>query len=284
MSSNSFNIITAGYGGRCTIGGSTVLMTGYTLTKSINWIKAQGATGGYFDGAKFLKIQDGVVIDHAVQELKVDFELIKGVLATIINHIKNNVNKSGSLAVTVEELNYGWSLEFDTPKLTAFSFDISEGSFAKGSATFLIVNNEIEVEGMSYSGGGGGSPPGNTNLWPYWNTTVSVGDIGDCVDFSFDWSQSYDLKYTLKGGGGETPLPPYKILWHVPTYRFSATGFYGNESTPGDDFKGPTSVSVDGVGSFNFDEAYVESTTQTLGDGHSYHTYNISGFGTGQFT
>lgn len=313
----AFTFLVKGFGGYCLINDIHTFMTSYSLTKQQNWIKSQGITGRHYSTSAFKKLQDKMVRDYPMFDLKISFDLTKSLLSAFISAIVNNGNHGDEspFSIDIHESNYNYSYTFSEARLTSFSFSVSEGGLAKGSASFLILQEDFEVDDLYYSslsGEGGGSEFINYSddekeLMAYWGVGASFGKYGNyCTDISFDWSQSYDIKFLLrnqKGESGENEKDsdidedeekkapdPYRVLWHVPTAKFSLTMLYndfsnsngdeGDNGLENQDFE----IKYAGNTVFKCTECYAESITPLIGEKDNYLGYTISGFVNGEIT
>lgn len=303
----AFTFLVKGFGGYCLINDVHTFMTSYSLTKQQNWIKSQGITGQHYNIGKFKKLQDKMVRDYPMLDLKLSFDLTKPLLSEFISAIVNNGNHDGTspFSIGINENNYNYGYTFSEARLTSFSFSVAEGGLAKGSASFLILQENFEVDDLYYSSGNGGEftkyDDDEKELMAYWGVGASFGNYGDyCTDISFDWSQSYDIKFLLRNQGGEVDEEgeedkapdPYRVLWQVPTAKFSLTMLYNdisNSNGDGDDEDNGLEnqdfeIKYAGRTVFKCTECYAESITPLIGEKDNYLGYTISGFVNGEIT
>ena len=306
----AFTFLVKGYGGHCLINGVHTFMTSYSLTKQQNWIKSQGITGQHYNFGVFKKLQDKMVRDYPMLDLKISFDLTEVLLNEFISSIVENDNHSltNPFSIEIHENNYNYSYTFNEARLSSFSFNVSEGGLAKGSASFLILKEDFEIDDLRYESVFGGSefPQYSDNekeLMAYWGVSASFGDYGDyCTDISFEWSQSYDIKFLLRNQSEETNInigennfkapDPFRVLWHIPTAKFSLTMLYNDRSIPNKD--NSTGNYENGLENQDFEikysgntilkcsECYSDSITPMIGESGNYLGYTISGFVNGE--
>lgn len=290
----AWTFLTKGFGGLCTIFGKQVLMTEYSLARNQNFLKSQGITGGHYHSSKYQKLQDGMIKDWSTMELSVGFEGTKTVVETIIGYIANNYNLSdgsGSYTVMIEEKNYQYTKTFSGAKLTSFSMSASEGGLLRCNASFLIIDNVFSIDSLAYNSAAAASPnfTGSKDVVAYWGTKMELGDFGgQCVDWSFEWNQPYELKFILSNSTASTgAVEPLKVLWSLPTVKFSMTSIYGESS-----FSSASSSITDvdlkikllNAIVLKCTKCSVETYSPIIGDKGNYLGYTLSGFGSGKIT
>lgn len=290
----AWKFLTKGFGGLCTIFGKQVLMTEYSLTRNQNFLKSQGITGNHYHSSKYQKLQDGMIKDWSTMELSVGFEGTKEVVNTIIGYIVNNYNLSdgsGSYTVMIEEKNYQYTKTFSGAKLTSFSMSASEGGLLRCNASFLIIDNVFSIDSLVYNSAAAATNnfTGSKDVVAYWGTKMELGSFGgQCVDWSFEWNQPYELKFILSNSTASTgAVEPLKVLWSLPTVKFSMTSIYGESS-----FSSASSSITDVALTIKLlnstvlkcDKCSVETYSPIIGDKGNYLGYTLSGFGSGKIT
>ena len=101
----------------------------------------------------------------------------------------------------------------------------------------------------------------------------------------------YDVSYKYLNEDEEKKAPdPYRVLWHVPTAKFSLTMLYndfsnsngdeGDNGLENQDFE----IKYAGNTVFKCTECYAESITPLIGEKDNYLGYTISGFVNGEIT
>lgn len=288
----AWKFLTKGFGGLCTIFGKQVLMTEYSLIRNQNFLKSQGITGGHYHSSKYQKLQDGMIKDWSTMELSVGFEGTKEAVNTIIDYIANNYNlaESGTYSVMIEEKNYQYSKTFSDARLTSFSMSASEGGLLRCNASFLVIDNVFSIDSLVYnSAASSNSFTGSKDVVAYWGTKMELDSFGgQCVDWSFEWNQPYELKFILSNSTASTgAVEPLKVLWSLPTVKFSMTSIYGESS-----FSSASSSITDVALTIKLlnttvlkcDKCSVETYSPIIGDKGNYLGYTLSGFGSGKIT
>lgn len=292
----AWKFLTKGFGGLCTIFGKQVLMTEYSLTRNQNFLKSQGITGGHYYSSSYQKLQDGMIKDWSTMELSVGFEGTKEVVDAIISYISTNMNladsSSGSTtnSVIIAENNYQYSKTFSDARLTSFSMSASEGGLLRCNASFLIIENVFSIDSLAYNSAASSSNfGGSKDVVAYWGTKMELGSFGgQCVDWSFEWNQPYELKFILSNSTASTvAVEPLKVLWSLPTVKFSMTSIYGESS-----FSSASSSITDVALTIKLlnstiltcDKCSVETYSPIIGDKGNYLGYTLSGFGSGKIT
>lgn len=291
----AWKFLTKGFGGLCTIFGKQVLMTEYSLIRNQNFLKSQGITGGHYYSSMYQKLQDGMIKDWSTMELSVGFEGTKEIVNAIISYIAGNKNitessTSTTYSVKIEEKNYQYTKTFSKARLTSFSMSASEGGLLRCNASFLVIENVFSIDSLVYNSAAESSSfTGSKDVVAYWGTKMELGDFGgQCVDWSFEWNQPYELKFILSNSSASTgAVEPLKVLWSLPSVKFSMTSIYGESS-----FSSASSSTTDVILKIkllneqvlNCDKCSVETYSPIIGDKGNYLGYTLSGFGSGKIT